>query len=394
MPSRFWSFGSRRGRFVVAAASAAAFSMLSIGCAGSTGSSGASSVSGESSSTSVQLESRTVTQRAEPFQKLGYRLNWTIGETGGEGTRTRMLDLADDLLLVHDVRNNLTARQLSNGRTLWVANLGEPLNKFLGNLRVGDRIVASGESEVLILNAKTGQLEDRQRLAVLANTAPALADGYMLVFGSPRGEVFGHDIRIGLKRWGFALNQRVRGNPVMIGRIAGVVAESGQVLLVNPVNGEAITGLKQIYGGVVNNPISDGVNMYIASTDQSIYAFGSTTGDLLWRVRTQSRLEAQPTVHDGVLYQFVPDEGLVAITTSNGTRRWANPEAQGTVVAVRNGDLVVWTGSQGLLVDVASGDVLERVDLPGVREIIADGFVDGDLIVLSGQSALARFSSR
>lgn len=391
MPSRFWSFGSRRGRFATAVASAAAFSMLSIGCAGS---SSTGSGSGEPVTPSSRAESRSVTEQAAPFQKLGYRLSWTIGDAADTGTRTKMLDVADDLLLVHDARNNLTARQLSTGRTLWVANLGEPLSKFIGNLRIGDRIVASSESEVLILDAETGQLEDRQRLAVLSNTAPAIANGNMLVFGTARGEVFGHDLRVGLKRWGFALNQRIRGNPIMIGSITGAVAESGQVLLVNPTNGTAVTGLKQIYGGVVNNPVTDGINMYIASTDQSIYAFGSTTGELLWRVRTQSRLEAQPTVHDGVLYQYVPSEGLVAISTVSGERLWANPDAEGTVVAVRNEELVVWGGSEALLVDPSSGDVIERVNLPGVRKVISDGFVDGDLIVLSGNSALARFTSR
>jgi outer membrane protein assembly factor BamB len=214
------------------------------------------------------------------------------------------------------------------------------------------------------------------------------------VFGTARGEVFGHDIRVGLKRWGFALSDRIRGNPVMVGRIAGAVAESGDVLLVNPENGEAISSLGSIYGGLANNPISDGVNMYIASTDQSVYAFGGTTGELLWRVRTQSRLTAQPALHEGVLYQQVPNEGLVAIDTGDGQRRWANPDIDGSVIAVRNGDLVVWNGSEAMLVDTESGDVFDRVEVPGVRQIITNGFEDGELIVLTGNSGLARFVSR
>ncbi len=390
MPSRFWSFGSRRGRFACAAASAVAVCLLSVGC-GSTGTGAAAeSVSAPRETADI----RTIADRAEPFQRLGYRLSWTIGDTGGERTRTRMLTVGDDLLLVHDVRNNLTAREISNGRSRWVANLGEPLNRFLGNLRIGDRVVASSESELLILDANTGQLRDRQRLAVLSNTAPALADGYMLVFGSARGEVFGHDLRVGLKRWGFALSDRIRGNPVMVGRIAGAIAESGEVLLVNPANGDAVSSLGRIFGGVDNHPVSDGVNLYIASTDQSIYAFGGTTGEMLWRVRTQSRLVAQPTLHNGVLYQDVPNEGLVAIATGNGQRRWANPDVDGSVIAVRNGDLVVWNGSEAMLIDPSTGDVLDRVAVPGVRKIITNGFEDGELIVLSGNSGLARFVSR
>ncbi len=389
MPSRVWTFGSRSGCFNAVIAGGAALSMFLTGCASS--GSGASSPTSPSSDRGVV---GSIPERAAPFLELGYRLNWAIGDTDTPTSRAKMIDVADDLVLVHDQGNSITAREISNGEARWGANLGTPLTKFIGNLRIGDRIVSASESELLILDADTGRLDDRQRLAVLSNTAPAIADGYMLVFGTATGEVFGHDIRVGLKRWGFALNQRIKGKPIMIGQIAGAVAESGQVLLVNPANGDAVAPLQQIYGGVENNPVTDGVNMYIASSDQSIYAFESTTGQLLWRVRTQSRLEAQPTVHEGVLYQYVPSEGLVAVDTRSGTRLWANPDVAGTVIAQRKGELLVWDGTDAVLVDPASGDERERVALPGVRKIIANGFVDGELIVLSGNAALARFSSR
>ncbi len=387
MPSRVWTIRSRRPRVTTVSAGCAALSLLLSGCASSNG------TSAEAPQPVNQTASGSVSERAEPFQKLGYRLNWTIGDTSERNARVKMMDIFDDLLVTHNESNSLVAREFSTGRVRWSANLGNPLNKFVGNVRLGERIVACSESEVLILDAQTGNLEDRQRLAVLSNTAPAVADEYMLLFGTARGEVFGHDTRVGLKRWGFALNQRVNGNPVMIGRIAGAVAESGQVLLVNPISGAAIAPLQQIYGGVDNNPVSDGVNLYIASTDQSIYAFESTTGSLLWRVRTQSSLTAQPTLHDGVLYQDVPSEGLIAVNTRNGQRIWTNADADGSVIAVRKGNLVVFNGSEMMLIDPSSGDIRERVAVPGVREIAVDGFVDGNLVVLSGNGALARFSS-
>lgn len=391
MPSRVWTFGSRSGCTSAIIAGGAALSMLLTGCA----SSGSGDESTPSSASAPQPGNiGSVSDRATPFLELGYRLNWAIGDTSAPMSRAKMIDVVDDLVLVHDQGNSITAREVSNGETRWAANLGTPLTKFVGNVRIGDRVVSASESELLILDADTGRLDDRQRLAVLSNTSPAIADGYMLIFGTAKGEVFGHDIRVGLKRWGFALNQRIKGDPIMIGQIAGAVAESGQVLLVNPANGEAIAPLQQIYGGLENDPVTDGVNLYIASSDQSIYAFESTTGQLLWRVRTQSRLVAQPTVHNGVLYQDVPSEGLIAVNTRTGKRIWANPDVSGTVIAERKGELLVWDGSEAVLIDPASGDERERVALPGVREIIANGFVDGELIVLSGDSALARFSSR
>lgn len=389
MPSRAWTFGRRGGRTNLIAIGALSVATLLGGC-----STNGARVSDESVTSAERIPTRTVTQQAEPFRTLGYSLSWSIGDVGGSASRTRMLDVADDLILVHDVSNNLVARELSNGQSRWAANLGNPLTKFVGNVRINDRIIAASETELLILDTATGRLDDRQRLAVLANTAPAVANDYMLIFGTATGEVFGHDLRNGFRRWGFALNQRLRGKPVIIGQVAGAVAESGQVLIVNPLNGEAVSRLGQIYGGLDNNPVSDGRNMYIASVDQSIYAYSGSTGELLWRVRTQSRLAAQPTVHDGTLYQYVPGEGMLAIATRNGSRQWENPEVDGEVIAIRRGNLVVWNGSEAMLVDPATGDVRERVALPGVRLIRTKGFVDGELVVVFGSSSLSRFVSR
>jgi len=85
---------------------------------------------------------------------------------------------------------------------------------------------------------------------------------------------------------------------------------------------------------------------------------------------------------------------MLAIATRNGSRQWANPEVDGEVIAIRRGNLLVWNGSEAMLVDPATGDVRERVALPGVRLIRTKGFVDGELIVVFGSSALSRFVSR
>lgn len=388
MPSRVWMFGSRGHRPRFAAIGLAGSLALLGGCA----SGGSGTASPERRSTPADTSS--IEQQATPFMALGYSLTWALGDTQGDNSRIKMLDIGGDLILAHDRNNNLTAREIRNGEVRWATNLGNRLTKFVGNVRLGDRIVSASEAELLILDASTGRLDDRQRLGVLSNTAPVVANGYMLVFGAANGEVFGHDLRVGFKRWGFQLNERVRAEPVRVGQFVGAVAESGQVLLVNPLNGESVSRVGQIYGGMDTNPISDGRVMYVASADQSIYAFAGSTGELLWRVRTQSRLESQPAVHDGTLYVHVPDEGMLAVATRDGRRLWANRDISGEVIAVRRGNLLVWNGSEAMLVDPSTGDLRERVALPGVRQIIANGFVDGDLIVLRGNSALSRFISR
>lgn len=331
---------------------------------------------------------------ADPMLDLGYRSEWTGYPQVSARDGFKFVDTFGDILAVHDNRNILTAMEPGTGRNRWSLDLGSPLMKFVGNARVGDVIYACSESEIMALDARTGAVKGRQRLAALANTAPLVADG-IAVFGTSNGEVLGHNLYTGYKLWAYRLGGTIKANPVMVGSSVGAVSQTGEVILIEPKTGESLGRRRQIFAGLDNHPVSDGSSLYLAGTDQSVWSV-SDLGKLNWRTRTPDRLTAQPTVFEGRVYIHIPSAGLTCLDAGDGRRIWENPGVAGAVIASRSGNLIVWDGpAQSLLsLDPRTGDVLHRAELPMARLITTDQFSDGSLYIAKRDASVDKYSPK
>ncbi|MBZ0173593.1 MAG: PQQ-like beta-propeller repeat protein, partial [Phycisphaerales bacterium] len=205
----------------------------------------------------------------------------------------------------------------------------------------------------------------------------------------------------GSKEWGYGLDGSITADPVQLGRTAGFVTQTGEVFFVDIPTGSGL-GRARISGGLATNPVTDGAFMYIASLDQSIYAFAPGDSTWLWRYRTDAPLTTQPAWHGGVLYAHVASEGLLAFDVGQdalnggrfGEQLWANQAVEGEVVSIRDDELVVWDGANATLVDRVSGDIIARIALPRIKKLIPSEFADGDLYALADNGLLAKFSPR
>ncbi len=325
------------------------------------------------------------------LRKLGYQLEWFVPDAVTEGVR--FLDPVDDILLVHDGRNVLSAREVTTGKRRWSVTLATPVAKYVGNIRIDDRVLASSENSIQILSAKTGDLLERQRLATLANTAP-LHLGRILVYGCSSGEVLGHDIATGYKKWGHMLEGRIVATPVRAGKRAIAVSQTGEVLAVDPITGRGSRPQRPLYAGLDNNPVTDGRLVVIAGLDQSIYGFNHADLSRRWRMRTDRPLHDQPTLHNRTAYVAIPDTGLRAIDGSSGDEKWTTAGVQGAVIATAQGDLIVWDGSTMSQVDPNRGDVVTSEHVPGVSKLITEEFADGALYLVTTDGTLAKYSRR
>ncbi len=357
--------------------------------------SGSSGSAGDGASPAARSANAGDTQiNPEPLRRLGYRWNWLAGTPDAGGPTITRLDVAGDLLLEQNNDGLLIAREPATGSIRWTADLGSPLTTYVGNARIRDRVLASSESEVQILSAQTGELLDRQRLAELVNTPPVVV-GNILIYGCATGEVLGHNLITGYKQWGYALPGRITADvvPMAEGEV-GAVSQAGAVVMLGP-DGRSGGRQQSIFDGVASDPVSDGARLYVASLDQSIYAFDRRDGREVWRIRTQRPITDQPTIHDGVLYVTVrdPEIGLMAIEGRRGTTLWTNPEATGEVLAMRRGRLIVRDGSTFRIVDPQRGDVIETLDAPSVDRVVIDGFEDGTIYLSTRDGAIAKFTS-
>jgi outer membrane protein assembly factor BamB len=331
----------------------------------------------------------------DAYRKVGYRLDWVGYPVVSSRERIENLYVDSDLACTIDSGSTVSLLSASNGSVRWTNQLADKLTNFVGLDRVENRIYASAEGELFVLDQETGTIRNRQRYPKIVSTPPVVY-GHLLVYGTGSGEIFAHMVLNaveGVRAWGNTVTGAVEAAPVLVGSAVGVVTQSGRVLFMDAASGTPL-GANQIYGGLATNPVAGEHVMYVAGLDQSVWAFNAEGGSVLWRHRTSTPLRQQPTLNAGTLYCGIDGTGLVAFDAGTGAIRWTAKDLRGTVIGTNRGRLVVWDGSTMTLVDPARGDVIEHAALPKTRMLKPDKFDDGNLYVVSLSGVLAKFAPR
>lgn len=326
------------------------------------------------------------------WKDLGYRWDWTGFPGFQSGEKVLFTNVYDDIIVVQGNRASVAVLDTSTGRSVWLDRLANPLTRFVGMTRDGQTLYIVAESQVFIVDAKTGNWLDRQNISEVVNTQPVLFEGNLL-FGTGIGRVLCHRIDYGLTTWSYDIGSPVVADLVMVNGVIGAMSQSGKGLFVSASLATAL-GHPTTGPGISTDPVTDGEKMYVAGLDQSAYAFEPGMDGHLWRFRTEDPLTTQPTIHNGVFYLSTESRGLIAIDPDNGHELWTGPEAGGEVVATRSGSLVVWDGKKIKLVDPTNGDLISSFDAPGLTMLKTDRFDDGSLFGVTRSGAVIRFRSR
>lgn len=382
---------------------------LTSGCA-STGGENPQAAFTPTTSTSSAVDDRELSrlsQTVAPFRDLGFELDWTVPASDTTGHRLVYFRAQGDRLFVQDERNSFTLREAATGQYRWRDQLENPVIPFVGHLRIDDFVLEKGSgrqepmdvvvnasrTELFVRELNTGALIDRQRLAFLVNTHPLLvSEEGLLAFGSLRGRMLFHRVNADVYALQFALTGPIETDVVSVGGGVGAIADDGSAAVVDPLTGESIGGVFRLFGGSSHAPVADDQTLYVASTDQSLYALDTSTGDRRWRVRTEHRLENPVTLRDGVLYLAIPERGLVAFDANSGNVIWTTPGVtRGHVIGSIDDELICWDGRTASIIDPGSGDLMEQIDLGDVQHLSVQGFENPFLYVAFDDGRLARF---
>ncbi len=329
----------------------------------------------------------------DAFSALGYRPEWVGYPVMPRGRKVNFFDAFDDIVIVQESGNVLTVMDAATGSNRWSLNPSTKLTKFVGSIRRPDGdILCSSESEVFILDPVTGVIKQRQHLAKIVNTRPAIVAD-ILVYGCPSAEVLAHSLTSGYKRWAYAVDGPITAPPVRVGDHVSVVSQRGEMVVLETRQGAAV-GRGQLFGGLANSPVSEGGKVFFAGLDQSVWAYDQYGHEPTWRVRLDQPLRDQPFVLNDRLYISIPGEGLACMDTSNGKRLWTTKGLQGSVVAKRGERLIFWGGHEAMAIDPLRGDVTERITLTGVDRLAADKPVDGNLYAYSLKGEVQKYSPK
>lgn len=331
----------------------------------------------------------------DAWAKLGYRLDWQgfpFFSNRNSAKITRLAPFAD-MVLVQESSSSIALLEANTGAKRWSVYLANPLTKFTAISRDPNNpsnILVSSEAEVYGLAAQSGNLTLRESYQRVVNTAPVFL-GSSAIYGCTTGEVQAHVVGRAVKAWGFALSGAIEADPVRVGESVGLVSQAGEVIFLT--GDGAVQGRNRVFGGLANDPVANDSVMFIAGLDQSVWAF-DFTGLEVWRYRTASPLKDQPTLHGDALYITVPGQGLTALDASTGKEKWIAKDAKGSVIALRNKQLIAWDGRHAYALDPERGDVYEKVELPDITMIQLDQFTDGNAYAVDGRGVVSKFVPR
>jgi len=332
---------------------------------------------------SVAPESRAalVPVHTEQYAKLGYRIDWRGFPTMFAGSDLQFFNVSGDVILAQDSAGVLSVLEDRSGERRWSDQPAQSLTKFTGNIRDGNRIICSSESEAYFFDIETGNLLDKQRLERVVNTRPTKV-GDILVYGCSDGQVLGHLTLNGFRQWGSGLDGSIDTDPVQFGDDTAVALASsrGEILVIDGISGYSI-GRGRVFAGPGAPLGASDSALFIASLDHSLYAVSRNTAATLWRHRTEEPLRSAPVHHEGVVYCDLGTPGLTAFNSATGQIVWQNKAAHGVLTAVRKGRLVFWNASNSTAttIDPARGDVIDTVTLDRVKFLRAQPMVDGNL---------------
>lgn len=324
----------------------------------------------------------------ETFSRLGYKRTWTGFAEVGRNTGIRFLETYDDLIIILDNASTVTALEAQTGARRWRNPIGTRLSKFVGIVRFQGRVAVCSETEVFLLDPATGQTLERQPYAKVVGAAPLQIDS-RLVFGTGLGRVFAHSLGSGLTLWENSVQGAIETAGIRVGGAVAFVSITGNIVFIEPTT-NSLLGLGHIYAGSSVPLASSNRLLFIASDDQSLYAFSPAGRLPIWRVRTEAPLVDAPVHHAGVVYCTIPGRGMTAFVAETGDELWVAPDVGGTVIGMRAGRPVVWDSAVVTLLNNDDGSVHASVELPGVSRLVMDGFTDGTLYAASDMGLVIR----
>jgi outer membrane protein assembly factor BamB len=135
------------------------------------------------------------------------------------------------------------------------------------------------------------------------------------------------------------------GDPVIVGGMLYVPANSGIVYALNPSTGSEIW---EAHAAAPTFPASlavSGGRVYLGSDDNNLYAFDAATGAIVWTAPTGSDILSSAAVSNGVVYVGSDDHSLYAFDALSGVKLWSatTENVVESSPAVANG--IVYVGS-------------------------------------------------
>ncbi len=306
-----------------------------------------------------------------------------------KNSRLKSIHQGENLVFGYDYANNAFVLNRANGHLRFVNNV-ELAKGDLGDPVVLPEAIVYPMNVTLEIFKRNGFFDRTLELNAPIRSAGVGKDE-MLYIGADYpagGRMMSLDISrlYGENRWELMTFGTVTAAPAVWDDIVYVASHDGAVYaslderqpVWNLDMGRFMTG-----GAIVADLKIDDYALYVASTDSKLYALGRTTGRVRWQYFAGAPLTTPPAATRTVVYQFVPSQGLVAISKIEGAfnrkAKWINRDM--TQFLAEDGDLVFARGRDNRVVALDRETGQERFRSRRTFDLFLSNTRDGAIFV-------------
>ncbi len=121
-------------------------------------------------------------------------------------------------------------------------------------------------------------------------------------------------------------------------------------------------------GSIIGPIVRDGSVLYFASRDTSVYKLDIFTGKFVWKRQTPAILDRAPRVTNQAIYQYVREEGLMAIDKLSGDVLWKVPQGLDLLAEANETAYVITTAGNLVAMDNKKKEKLYSVEFASVTK--------------------------
>ena len=348
----------------------------------------------------ASLEARYVCGPASA-DEFGLRIVWQTEPLVTKDAVLHIVNASPDSVWFGDSSGSIVRLRRDNGETVWRSSTFQGIERMLAleylPTEHNDNVYVVTELGSVIMDAATGNLLKRTRFSQLPSNVPAIY-GQTMIYGTNTGLASWFLYSTGYNWRATTLGGHVVAPVTVTGDIAIVGSTNGTVLAMDAPSA-GIRWSRKLSAGVETPIAADSQACYVASHDQSLWAFDQMRGRVLWQYFTQTSLRNPPVrIADG-LYLQIPGEGLVSFTPlpnnkPDGEVLWKS-KAPGNIIGRMDTNVMAWDRATHTLsaVDVGNGRIVHQVVLPKVQSIQFFPMIDGDVFIAAKDGTVERLES-
>ncbi|MBU0639254.1 MAG: PQQ-binding-like beta-propeller repeat protein, partial [Planctomycetes bacterium] len=233
---------------------------------------------------------------------------------------------------------------------------------------VDGQVVFTTPTTVLVVDRFTGKGLGKLELNFPAGTA-AISDGARLYLGGINQRFYAFRVDNLFEAWKAGGNGPILGTPALYQGNLFLATDGGDVYSCIAED-KRFRWQSRTNGPNTADVIVDQNGVYVASRDHSLYLLDLIFGQQRWRARFSGPLYEAPVTMSEVVYQYCPDDGLIAVNTAvvevDQRFRWKLPRGRKLLTVDRRYAYVLSRDESVLAVDNKDGTVVHTIPAPGL----------------------------